>query len=315
MTSYQHDGLGNLTQVVLPDGTQVQYVLDGLGRRVGKRVNGALTQAFLYLDGSRPIAELEPDGATVRSRFVHASSRNVPDFMIRSGVTYRIITDHLGSPRAVVDVATGAVAQRMAFDEFGNVIQDTSPGFQPFGFAGGLHDAHTGLVRFGVRDYDPATGRWITKDPIRFAGGSTNLYEYAFGDPVNAKDPSGLFAIRCKCRIRLRGRDRGFSLGFGIQAGPFNLGVGAAAGSFSSSTSSSPAPGVTQTSQTSSVGVGAGIGVGIGPVGIGLPVGAGVTTSESSTLIQPTPEQIAAYEQMIQDALERERERQRSECP
>ena len=61
----------------------------------------------------------------------------------------------------------------MDYDSFGNVLQDTQPGFQPFGFAGGLYDPDTKLVRFGARDYDPRTGRWTAKDPILFAGGDT----------------------------------------------------------------------------------------------------------------------------------------------
>jgi RHS repeat-associated protein len=64
--------------------------------------------------------------------------------------------------------------------------------FQPFGFAGGLYDADTGLTRFGARDYDAQTGRWTTKDPIRFGGG-TNFYGYVLNDPVNLVDPAGLF--------------------------------------------------------------------------------------------------------------------------
>ena len=63
---------------------------------------------------------------------------------------------------------------------------------QPFAFAGGLYDRHTGLVRFGARDYDPETGRWTAKDPIGFGGGDANLYGYVVGDPVNLVDPSGL---------------------------------------------------------------------------------------------------------------------------
>ena len=69
---------------------------------------------------------------------------------------------------------------------------DTDPGFQPFGFAGGLYDRDTGLVRFGARDYDPQLGRWTSKDTIGFGGGDTNLYGYVVGDPVNAMDPLGL---------------------------------------------------------------------------------------------------------------------------
>ena len=48
--------------------------------------------------------------------------------MTKAGVTYQIITDYLGSPRLVVDVATGAIAQRMDYDEFGRVVSDTNPG-------------------------------------------------------------------------------------------------------------------------------------------------------------------------------------------
>jgi len=71
------------------------------------------------------------------------------------------------------------------------VAGNTNPGFQPFGFAGGLHDPDTGLVRFGARDYDAEIGRWTAKDPIGFGGGTTNLYEYCANDPVNCIDPTG----------------------------------------------------------------------------------------------------------------------------
>ncbi|MDX1610405.1 MAG: RHS repeat-associated core domain-containing protein, partial [Halofilum sp. (in: g-proteobacteria)] len=78
------------------------------------------------------------------------------------------------------------------YSPYGMVTTDTNPGFQPFGFAGGIYDRHTGLVRFGARDYDPTVGRWTVKDPILFAGGSANLYGYVLNDPVNGVDPNGL---------------------------------------------------------------------------------------------------------------------------
>ncbi len=81
----------------------------------------------------------------------------------------------------------------MDYDAWGNVILDSNPGFQPFGFAGGLYDQDTGLVRFGARDYDPEVGRWTVKDPILFAGGDSNLYGYVLDDPVNLIDPNGMF--------------------------------------------------------------------------------------------------------------------------
>ena len=86
-----------------------------------------------------------------------------------------------------------APVKLVEYDTFGNVITDSAPDFEvPFGFAGGLYDRDTGLVRFGHRDYDPDTGRWTAKDPIGFAGGDTDLYGYVLGDPVNAIDPLGL---------------------------------------------------------------------------------------------------------------------------
>jgi RHS repeat-associated protein len=81
------------------------------------------------------------------------------------------------------------------------VTLDTSPEFQPFGFAGGLYDADTGLVHFRAREYDASIGRWISKDPIRFDGGQGNLYAYAADDPVNRSDASGLLSYDDACKI------------------------------------------------------------------------------------------------------------------
>lgn len=188
LTTY--DALGALRQVVLPSGVVIDYVIDGEGHRVWKKKNGVKVAGFLYSDKLRPVAELGPAGALV-SRFIYATGRNVPDVMQKGGKTYLLITDTIGSVRLVVDAANGAVAQRLDYDTFGNVLADTNPGFQPFGFAGGLYDPDTKLVRFGARDYDPEMGRWTAKDPLLFGGGDTNLYGYVLGDPVNLVDPEG----------------------------------------------------------------------------------------------------------------------------
>jgi len=183
--------LGNLRHVILPGGTAIDYLIDGQNRRIGKKRNNVLEQGFLYQDQLKPIAELDGNG-NVLSRFVYATGANVPDFMVKGTNTYRIIKDHLGSPRLVVDIATNTVIQQMNYDVWGKVIQDSNPGFQPFGYAGGLYDRDTKLVRFGARDYDAETGRWTAKDPIGFAGGDTNLYGYVVNDPVDFIDPLGL---------------------------------------------------------------------------------------------------------------------------
>ena len=193
-TTYDYDTLGNLIAVALPDGTQIEYIADGYNRRVGKRVNGTLVQGFFYQDDLNPIAELDGNNNVV-SRFIYAGEDNVPAYMVRSGETYRILTDYLGSPRLVVHAASGAIAQRMDYDAFGNVLLDTNPGFQPFGFAGGLYDRDTGLTRFDARDYDAEIGRWTAKDPIGFASGDMNLYTYVGNDAVNLIDPTGTGAI------------------------------------------------------------------------------------------------------------------------
>nr|WP_246119382.1 DUF1566 domain-containing protein [Aliikangiella coralliicola] len=196
-TTYTYDVLGNLTSVVIPNGqsnTTIDYIVDGRNRRIGKKVNGTLLQSFLYSDKLNPIAELNGNNQIV-SRFVYGTKINVPDYLIKGGVTYRIISDYLGSPRLVVNAANGDIVQRMDYDEFGVVTNDTNPGFQPFGFAGGIYDRDTKLVRFGARDYDAAVGRWTKKDPIRFSGGDSNIYGYVFSDPINLIDPGGKLAF------------------------------------------------------------------------------------------------------------------------
>jgi RHS repeat-associated protein len=193
-TRYAYDSFGNLISVSLPNGTRIEYGIDGQNRRVGKRVNGALVRRWLYQNQLSPVAELDSSGILV-ARFVYGTRTNVPDYFVREGSVYRIISDHLGSPRLVVNASSGAVVQRLDYDEFGNVILDTNPGFQPFGYAGGLYDRDTKLVRFGARDYDPGTGRWTAKDPVGFWAGDFNLYNYVMGDPVNRKDPSGLLYL------------------------------------------------------------------------------------------------------------------------
>ena len=204
--SYAYDVLGNLQAVALADGPLIEYVVDGLYRRLGKKIDGLAVQGFLYRDGLNPIAELSSDNSVI-SVFVYATRSNVPDFIVsrkengNMWATYRIIADHLGSPRLVLESETGRVAQRLRYDEFGNVIEDSNPGFQPFGFTGGIYDHHTGLVRFGMRDYDPQTGRWTAKDPIGFGGGDANLYRYVSADPVNSTDATGLAELKYDGRI------------------------------------------------------------------------------------------------------------------
>ena len=145
------------------------------------------------------------DGSGVlEETFVWGTRGNVPDEMVAHGQVYRILADARGSVRLVVDAGTGQVMQALRYSPWGRVMGDTDPGFQPFGYAGGLDDRRTGLERFGVRDYDPGTGRWIEPDPILFAGGA-NLYAYADNDPINFIDPSGLYCLSNRAILAISG--------------------------------------------------------------------------------------------------------------
>lgn len=160
-TAYAYDALGNLLKVVLPSGDVVDYLVDAAGRRIGKTVNGVLTQAWIWRSRLQPVAEVDASDAVLK-RFVYAGGGNVPVYMTMATGSYRLIMDHLGSVRLVVDAVTGAVAQELEYDAWGRVVVDTNPGFQPFsaGLSGGLNlygysgnDPHNRIDSTGLDDW------------------------------------------------------------------------------------------------------------------------------------------------------------------
>jgi RHS repeat-associated protein len=95
------------------------------------------------------------------------------------------VTDESGNP-----------VKELRYDSFGVLLEDSNPAFRlDIGFAGGVTDEDTGLVRFGSRDYDPVSGRWTAFDPIYYESGSANLYAYVDNNPVNFRDPCGQACI------------------------------------------------------------------------------------------------------------------------
>ena len=218
VTTYDYSSRGELLRVTLPDGTLINYIHDPLGRRIAKKVNGVTTEKYLWQGLTRLLAVYDGSDNLIM-RFEYADGR-MPVAMTKDGSIYYLTCDQAGSLKIIADTAAN-VLKRIKYDSFGNIIEDTNPSFAiPFGFAGGLHDRDTGLVRFGYRDYDPDTGRWTAKDPIGFAGGDTDLYGYCLNDPVNFVDPLGL--------INWKAVGKG---GFAVVGGAVGAGFGALASS------------------------------------------------------------------------------------
>ena len=90
--------------------------------------------------------------------------------------------------------SSGNLVSTYQYDPYGNLTSSTGSVSNPWMYAGGYYDSGTGLYKFGIRYYDPTTGRWTQRDPV---GGSlqettkANPYVYAANDPVNEVDPSG----------------------------------------------------------------------------------------------------------------------------
>jgi RHS repeat-associated protein len=194
---YVYNSLGALesyTKTDLSTSTVLKTIVyknDALGRRLTKTEDGVLQTRYIYDEGIRLVGEVSPDG-DILAHYIYADKMHTPAYMNRNGVNYKFITNQQGSIRHVVNASTGTIEQDIVYNEFGVITSDSNPGFQPFGFAGGIYDPDTTLTRFGARDYDAEVGRWTAKDPIRFNGGDTNLYGYSLSNPVGRIDPNGL---------------------------------------------------------------------------------------------------------------------------
>lgn len=197
-TQFGYDGFGRLVEVTLPDGRIGRYRYDALGRRSAARLDGTMIRRYVYGGSEFPRARIDA-GGDVLERYVYASQTHAPDLIVRrDGQRLRLVTDALGSVRAVVDVDTGQVVQRLAYDAYGRTTQDTAPGTQPFGYKGAASDPiaeGAGLIWMGVRAYLPTIGRFTTVDSAGLAGG-WNQHDALRGDPVDFIDPDGRQGVR-----------------------------------------------------------------------------------------------------------------------
>jgi len=183
---------GELLHAVV-GGATISYAYDALGRRVS-RSDAAGTAQYLYGAPDAPFRVTQSrDAAGVLTTYYYDDG-GILIALSRGGAMYYAGADAVGTPRVIAD-ATGAIVKVIDYDAFGNVLTDSNPSFQlAIGYAGGLADPTTGLVRFGYRDYDPAVGHWTAADPALFQGGGPNLYAYVDNSPAMHGDPDGLGA-------------------------------------------------------------------------------------------------------------------------
>ena len=200
MTAYTWDAEDRLARIDLPGGSFAEYVYDGLGRRIQKDANGAVTR-YVY-DGTDIL--LEYDGTNfLLARTTHGPGMDDPVMLERdidasgtfdAGERFFYQTDGLGSVTELTDSA-GAVARSLVYDSYGQIAQDTGGVAQPFAFTGRELDSESGLYFYRARYYDAATGRFLSQDPLGFGAGDTNLYRYVFNNPIGLTDPSGQICL------------------------------------------------------------------------------------------------------------------------
>jgi len=187
-TSYAWDYENRMTTVTLPgSGGTVSFKYDPFGRRIYKSSSSG-TSVYAY-DGDNPIEETNSSGGVV-ARYAQTQNVDEPLAMLRSSTTSYYQADGLDSVSSLSNAA-GALAQTYTFDSFGNTTASTGSLTNPLRYTGREFDSETSLYYMRARYFDPATGRFLSEDPITFTGG-INFYRYAKNNPGNLVDPFGL---------------------------------------------------------------------------------------------------------------------------
>jgi RHS repeat-associated protein len=226
-TTYAYDPDNRLLKVET-FASLARYKYDPFGRRIEKEANGQVTR-YVY-DG--PNILLEYDGQNnIKSSYLHTLAIDDPLALEQNGKAYYYHKDGLGSIQTLTDEA-GQVIQSYEYAGFGKITSQSGSLEQPFTFTGreldqmlaqeeitswitystelkpGVQDPQgmkgggrieiktlrqtEALYFYRARYYDPRAGRFLTKDPIGFAGGDVNLYRYVRNNPINRVDPFGL---------------------------------------------------------------------------------------------------------------------------
>jgi RHS repeat-associated protein len=188
---------------------QANYVYDAFNRRIGATVDadgagsGVPTTRWTMYDGvdlgaPQYIDWVDPDGSGPQSPALDSrrlSADAVDTVLARwtaSGAVAWYLTDQLGSVRDVAN-NSGTVLDHINYDSFGNIRSESNPSNgDRFKFTGYEQDSESGLYHARARAYDPATGRFVSLDPVGFAAGDANLYRYVENAATTRVDPLGL---------------------------------------------------------------------------------------------------------------------------
>jgi RHS repeat-associated protein len=179
----------------------VTFKYDPFGRRIEKQLTTIIdsitktaTWKYVY-DGDNIAVEIYTNDAGVTEKTWYTHGANIDEHLAieRNGQYFYYHADGLGSIANITD-ASRNIVQTYQYDSFGMVKPSTN--FRnSYTYTGREWDKETGLYYYRARYYDPMEGRFVSKDPISFAGGDVNLYGYVQNNPVNYIDPPGLFRI------------------------------------------------------------------------------------------------------------------------
>jgi RHS repeat-associated protein len=187
-TTYNWNSNDQLTSVVLPgSGGTVSFKYDPFGRRIQKSGPVGVTN-YLYDDDNLPL-EIDNSGNVI-ARYIHDG---IDDSLseLRSGVIGFYQQDGLGSTISVTSAA-GALADTYTYDSFGNLTASSGTSTNPLRYTTREFDQETGFYFNRARYYDPSSGRFLSEDPLGFAGGDIDFYAYVGNNPVRFVDPFGL---------------------------------------------------------------------------------------------------------------------------
>ena len=182
--SYAFDYEHRLTAI----GASASFRYDGIGNRLEATRNGVATR-YVYDLGGNLIAEADA-GNTITRYYIHGIG--LVAMVTPAGATYCYHYNQIGSTVALTDM-NQAVVNQYAYTPFGEIANQAETIAQPFTFVGqmGVMAEPNGFYYMRARYYDPEVRRFISEDPIGFAGGDLNLYAYAGNNPAVNTDPSG----------------------------------------------------------------------------------------------------------------------------